>query len=105
MEIGESIEQTIVREVKEETGLEVVPEYIVGIYSNPKHVIAYANGEVRQQFSLCFACSIVKGEIQVSAESFEVAFFAPEEIERLAMHESMLQRIRDYLRHDGPTMN
>lgn len=105
MEIGESIEETIVREVKEETGLEIVPEYIVGIYSNPKHVIAYANGEVRQQFSLCFACRIVGGEIQVSAESFEVAFFSPEEIERLAMHESMYVRIRDYLRHDSPVMS
>jgi hypothetical protein len=100
-----AVAKTSMYTCEEETGLEVVPEYIVGIYSNPKHVIAYANGEVRQQFSLCFACSIVKGEIQVSAESFEVAFFAPEEVERLAMHESMLQRIRDYLRHDGPTMN
>ena len=52
MEIGESIGETIVREVKEETGLEVVPKSIVGVYSNPKHVIAYSNGEVRQQFSL-----------------------------------------------------
>ena len=68
-------------------------------------MIAYANGEVRQQFSLCFACSIVKAEIQVSAESFEVAFFGPEEIEQLAMHESKYQRIRDYPGHDAPTLN
>jgi ADP-ribose pyrophosphatase YjhB (NUDIX family) len=105
MEIGESIKETVVREVKEETGLEVVPESIVGIYSNPKHIIAYSNGEVRQQFSLCFACRIVGGEIRASAESFEVAFFAPEEIERLAIHESNYQRICDYLRHDGPAIS
>jgi hypothetical protein len=71
----------------------------------PKHIIAYANGEVRQQFSICFACSIVGGVIQASAESFEVAFFAPEEIEQLAIHESTLLRIRDYLRHEGPVVS
>src|SRR6266536_3535127 len=49
MEVGERIAETVVREVGEETGLEVVHEAIVGIYSNPRHVIEYAEGEVRQQ--------------------------------------------------------
>src|SRR5690242_11521950 len=69
MEIGESIAQTIKREVREETGLRVRPEYIVGIYSDPKHVVAFSDGEVRQQFSICFACSIIGGKLRSSAES------------------------------------
>jgi ADP-ribose pyrophosphatase YjhB (NUDIX family) len=69
LEIGESIGETIVREVKEETGLEVVPKSIVGVYSNPKHVIAYSDGEVRQQFSLCFACTVTGGELQVRVKT------------------------------------
>ncbi len=99
MEIGESIAETIVREVKEEAGLDVAIEDVVGIYSNPKHVIVFSDGEVRQEFSICFACKIVGGELCVSEESSEVTFFTPQEIERLPMHESIRLRIRHYLEH------
>jgi ADP-ribose pyrophosphatase YjhB (NUDIX family) len=97
MDIGESIGQAIVREVREETGFEVTPEDIVGVYSDPGHVFAYDDGEVRQQFSVCFVCKTVGGELQVSKESSEVAFFSPEEIEGLDMHESIRLRIQHYL--------
>jgi ADP-ribose pyrophosphatase YjhB (NUDIX family) len=79
MEVGETLGETATREVKEETGLDIEPEYIVGIYTNPKHVVAFSDGEVRQQFSLCFACKLLGGEMQVSEESFEVGFFSSEE--------------------------
>jgi ADP-ribose pyrophosphatase YjhB (NUDIX family) len=99
MEVGERIADTAVREVKEEAGLEVVPEAIVGIYSNPRHVVEYADGEVRQQFSICFACRQVGGELATSDESIEVGFFTPAEIEAMPMHESIRLRIRHYLDH------
>lgn len=96
MEIGESIGETVVREVKEETGFDIQPEYIVGIYSDPKHIIAFSDGEVRQQFSICFACRIVGGHLQVSDESYEVRFVLQQEIEQLNMHPSIHQRLKDY---------
>ncbi len=99
MEVGERIADTAVREVREETGIEVVPEAIVGIYSNPRHVIEYADGEVRQQFSICFACRRVGGELATSDESSEVGFFTPAEIQAMPMHESIRLRIRHYLEH------
>jgi 8-oxo-dGTP pyrophosphatase MutT (NUDIX family) len=101
MEIGESIGETVVREVKEETGFDVQPEYLVGIYTNPKHIVAFSDGEVRQQFSVCFACAIVGGRLQVSDESSEVKFYLPQEIEQLSMHPSIYQRIKDYLEHQS----
>ena len=99
MEIGESIGETVIREVKEETGFDVQLESLVGVYSNPKHIIAFSDGEVRQQFSICFACRIVGGRLQGSDESSEVNFFFPQEIEQLHMHPSIYQRIKDYLEH------
>lgn len=80
MDIGETIGQAIVREVREETGYEVEPEHVVGIYSDPGHVFAYDDGEVRQQFSVCFACRIAGGQPAVGNESSEVAFFDPSEL-------------------------
>ena len=99
MEIGESIRETVIREVKEETGLGVELEYTIGIYSDPKHIIAFSDGEVRQEFSICFACRIVGGQLQVSDESYEVRFVVPQEIKQLQMHPSIRQRIKDYLKH------
>jgi ADP-ribose pyrophosphatase YjhB (NUDIX family) len=97
MDIGESLRDCIVREVREETGLDVEPEYIVGVYSDPGHVFAYDNGEVRQQFSVCFACKILGGEPRPSEESREVRFVPPGEIDGLDMHESIRIRIRHFL--------
>jgi ADP-ribose pyrophosphatase YjhB (NUDIX family) len=98
MEIGESIAETVVREVEEETGLKVEPDRLVGIYTNPRHVTAYDDGEVRQQFSICFACHVVGGRLAERAnESLEVGFFSPEQIEAMPMHPSIRLRIAHYL--------
>ncbi len=40
-EPNESVEQTVVREVREETGLDVIAEPITGIYDNPAHAVHY----------------------------------------------------------------
>lgn len=98
MDIGESIAQAVAREVKEETGLDVAPERVVGIYTDPGHVFAYDDGEVRQQFSICFACRILGGKVQASNESTDVRFFAPADAEHLNMHPSIRVRIDDFLK-------
>lgn len=96
MNIGESIGQAVVREVLEETALQVEPTGIVGIYSDPGHVIAYADGEVRQEFSICFTARIVGGQLDVAdTESTEVRFVKASEIDQLSMGQST--RIQHYL--------
>jgi ADP-ribose pyrophosphatase YjhB (NUDIX family) len=97
MEIGESIAETVVREVREETGLDVRPEYVIGVYSDPDHVFAYDDGEVRQEYSVCVACRVVGGELQISDESTELGAFMPEEAEKLPMHPRIRARILDFL--------
>ncbi len=77
MDIGETLEQCVVREVKEETGLDVEIAGLVGIYTDPQHVIAYSGGEVRQEFNVTYHARILGGAITVSAESTEVRFIEP----------------------------
>lgn len=97
MDIGETFAQSAIREVKEETGFDVRIDRIIGIYSDPGHVFAYDDGEVRQEFSICLACTIVCGMLRVSNESTAVEFFAAADLPDLKMHESIRVRIRDYL--------
>ena len=98
MNIGESIGQAVVREVKEETSLDVEPTGVVGIYSDPGHIIAYANGEVRQEFSICFAARLVGGQLAVGdQESTEVRFVRPSELDGLPMGQSTRLRIQHFL--------
>lgn len=97
MELGESIANTVVREVHEETGLKVRAKHVIAIYSDPKHVFAYSDGEVRQEFSICIACELVGGNLTISDESKEVRFFLPADIADLHMHPRIRARIEDYL--------
>lgn len=97
MEPGETIEDTAVREVAEETGVQVEITGLVGIYSNPRHVVEYADGEVRQQFSVCFSARPTSGVPTASDETSEVRYFDPSDLARLDMHPSIRLRIEHYL--------
>jgi 8-oxo-dGTP pyrophosphatase MutT (NUDIX family) len=92
-EIGESIAETVVREVREETGYDVEVETITGTYTNPRHVMAYDDGEVRQQFSIAFRARLKGGVPRTSDESDRVEWVEPERITELDLHPSMRLRI------------
>ncbi|MFF4949748.1 NUDIX hydrolase [Streptomyces chattanoogensis] len=92
-DIGESVANTVIREVEEETGISVVVEDIVGLYTDPEHVMAYDDGEVRQQFSICFHARPVGGNLRTSSESKEVRWVAPTDLDGLTIHPSMRLRI------------
>ena len=104
MELGESVAQCAIRETREETGLEVEVVGVVGIYSDPKHVFAYDDGEVRQEFSICVLARVRGGTIAVSDESHEVKAFQPEQIADLPMVPSIRLRVTDYLSGQTPAI-
>jgi ADP-ribose pyrophosphatase YjhB (NUDIX family) len=97
MDLGEYMAEAVVREVLEETGIKVEVTGVVGIYTNPHHVMAYDDGEVRQQCSICFTTRTIGGELRTSSETKEVRYVAPAELNRLNMHPSMRLRIEHYL--------
>jgi ADP-ribose pyrophosphatase YjhB (NUDIX family) len=102
LDLGESLPDAAVRETKEESGIDVEITGLVGIYSDPRHVIHYtSNDEVRQEFSVVFTAHPVGGEPTPSDESREVHWVAPEKIESLQMDRSMRMRIGHYLTGNG----
>lgn len=93
MEVGETPARAAVREVKEETGIDITVTGLVGVFSNPQHVIAYDDGEVRQEFSICFTAEPVGGELRTSTESKAVGWIEPESLVNLNIHPSIRLRI------------
>ncbi|MGW3042466.1 NUDIX hydrolase [Kitasatospora sp. NPDC001159] len=99
-DIGESVADTVVREVREETGIDVEVAAVVGLYTDPGHVMAYDDGEVRQQFSICFRARPVGGVLRTSSESKEVRWVNPADLNDLDIHPSMRLRIQHGLASD-----
>jgi len=99
IEPGEEPAEALVREVHEETALDVVPERIVGVYSGPEFRVRYPNGDEAMIVSITFACRPMGGEPRVNdEESLEVRYFAPDALPPMpARHR---RRIEDALRHD-----
>ncbi|MER5637479.1 NUDIX domain-containing protein [Kitasatospora sp. NPDC002227] len=96
MELGESIAGCGIRETREETGIDIEITGIVGTYTNPGHVFAYDDGEVRQEFSVCLLGRPVGGTLRASDESFEVAWYTPAEVDALPMVASIRKRLNDW---------
>jgi 8-oxo-dGTP pyrophosphatase MutT (NUDIX family) len=96
MELGESLADCGIRETLEETGIRIEIAGIVGTYTNPGHVFAYDDGEVRQEFSICLLGHPVGGDLRISDESTEVAWFTPEETDDLPMVASIRKRLADW---------
>ena len=98
MDCGESMVEAAVRETKEETGIDCEVTGLVGIYTNPRHVILYtSDGEVRQECSFVFTARATGGQPRTSSESSEVRWIAPGAVDRYPMHESMRLRFAHVL--------
>jgi 8-oxo-dGTP pyrophosphatase MutT (NUDIX family) len=92
---GESLAETCVREVREETGLEVEVVRLVGLYSSPDVVVEYADGNRRQIVAAHFLVRVVGGTLGLSDETTEAVYFSRTELEGLDLMEHHRPRIAD----------
>jgi ADP-ribose pyrophosphatase YjhB (NUDIX family) len=98
IDLGESLTQAAVRETREETSIECEITGLVGIYTDPRHVMLYtSNGEARQEFSIVLTARAVSGEPTLSVESNEVHWVRSEDLDSYPMDRSMSIRIDHYL--------
>lgn len=101
LEAGETLRECIVREVREETGLSVVPMRMIGIYSSPDFDIVYPNGDRVHQVTFCFDCRVTGGRMQADTrETLELAWFSPDKRPSpAAWYNAMLDDLRFSPRH------
>ncbi|WP_456478040.1 NUDIX domain-containing protein [Geoglobus ahangari] len=86
VEYGERVEDAVVREVREETGLECRVSKLVGVYSDPER-------DPRGHFvSVCFLVEVTGGELKADSDAAEVKVFKLGELPELAFdHEKMIR--------------
>jgi 8-oxo-dGTP pyrophosphatase MutT (NUDIX family) len=102
IEMNESVADAAIRETFEETGIQVEVTGLLGIYSDPRHVIHFtSNDEVRREFSVVLTARPVSGEPTPSTESSEVRWVPPADLGRYTMGRAMRKRVDDYLHGTG----
>jgi 8-oxo-dGTP pyrophosphatase MutT (NUDIX family) len=95
MELGERVAETVVREVREEIGLEVEPVALIGVYSSPEYAFAYPNGDQVQPVTAFFECRVVGGELRPDQEEILGSrYFGPED-ELPPMHPCCVAKAHD----------
>ncbi len=82
---NETPEMGVIREVKEETGLDVKVEKITGIYVK--------KGKNELVFS--FLCQVIGGEVKLNDEADQIKYFALNDIPT-KFSPKQLERIKDY---------
>jgi ADP-ribose pyrophosphatase YjhB (NUDIX family) len=91
LEIGESFEEGVQREVEEETGLLVAVEQLTGVYKNMKRAVV----------ALVFRCRPLASGPRETAEAAAVRWIDPTEITSL-MDPAYAIRVTDALSNAGP---
>lgn len=86
LELAESIRDGLRREIREETGLEVEPERLTGVYKNMSHGIV----------ALVFRCHVTGGDLTTGTETTGYRWAEPSEIPAL-MDEAYAARVLDAL--------
>lgn len=97
MELTESLMDCAVREVKEETGLDINILDVIGTYTDPDIRIEYSDGEVRREFTIVFYAVSDNSEVVMDDESSAYQWISIEEIHNLTMADSQKSRISDVI--------
>ncbi|MGX7198823.1 NUDIX hydrolase [Enterococcus nangangensis] len=100
VELGESLEETLLRELAEETGLYGQCQQLVGIYS--KYTDTYPNGDSCQPITHLFQVKIISGTLILkNEESLELKFFPLNAFPSLVnqQHQDMYQDVLRGLDH------
>jgi ADP-ribose pyrophosphatase YjhB (NUDIX family) len=101
VETGERLQDALIREVQEETGLQVEAEQIAVIF---ERIIPDKEGKPEYHYLLVdFLCKILSGSLSAGDDSKSVAWFPIDELSSLSLTAGTLEVIRR-VRAFGPTL-
>lgn len=95
MELDENYTECALREVREETGLEVNLDYLVGIYHH--YNMEWVSGDKAHVICAIYKASIINGEPRLDEESFELKYFSKDEIPYIPADDQR-HAVEDYIK-------
>ena len=98
MDAGESVSETCVREVREETGLNVRVTRLIGIYTSPDLIVEFPDGNRIQPVAASFGAEVVSGELGLSDETIDHGYYTLAETDTIDLMEHHKERIQDAMK-------
>lgn len=96
IELDERVEDTLIREIKEEIGLTVLEYKFLNIYSGPDHHHIYPNGDEVSCIDIVYYCHKFEGEIKLQEdEVLQVAWFNKETLPK-NIHHNTKKWLKEY---------
>lgn len=90
-DVNVSVGENTVKEVKEEAGLDVVPEKVIAVQDRARH------NQPRYAYGVCkifVQCRLLGGEFAENSETTEAKYFSPEELPELAGEKNTAEQIQ-----------
>lgn len=98
VELGESLEEAVVRELREETGVEVRPVSTITVFDR----IDRRDGEVLYHYVIVdFLCELLSGAPRAGSDAEAVALASPAELAGYALHPKALEVVLEGFRQAG----
>jgi len=99
MELNESLSDCAIREVREETGLNIKVTDIIGTYTDPEIRIEYSDGEVRREFTIVYYGTVDVSNVIMDEESSSYDWISIDTIDEYSMTSSQHRRIADVIEY------
>ena len=99
VELGETLEQAVVREIREETGIEVVPREVLTVFDR----IDRGDGRVLYHYVIVdYRCDYLAGEPRAGSDAEEIALVAEADLGAYDLPPKALEVVLQGFRRCGP---
>lgn len=92
LELGETLRTGVVREAKEETGLDVLPVEVLEVYDR---IVADEAGKTRYHYVLIdYLCQVTGGELKAASDVSEVRWLSEKDLDSFPIADSAEEVLR-----------